>query len=548
MDNAQIAARLESFGMLLELAESNPYTIRAYRRAAETIRATPAPVAELVASGRVQALRGIGPGIAARLVELVSTGSIAELDELERELAPDLVGLGRYLGLTARRSMQIARSLGVHTAQELRDAAAAGRLRTVPGIGPKTEARLLDALRHPPEPRLRQGLPLNRARALLGAIAAALGGTAAGDPRRWREVCERLAVVVGDRGAASVLDRFGGLPQIVAVIEREERRALGVTVEGVPVELVVARPGQFGTELVRATGSDAYVAALEPLPDGGEEAEVYAKLATAFCPPELRERPHRDAIPELVQPGQIRGDLHCHTTWSDGRDSVEAMGRAGQARGYQYLAICDHTPAVGAVPGLTPDDVRRQGEEIARVNAMLAPFRVLRGIECDILPDGTLDLPGDALERLDWVVASVHSHFNQTSREMTERIVRAVRSGHVDVIGHPSGRILGERDAYAFDLGEVLAAAREAGVALEVNASPGRLDLCDKACRQAREAGCKLVISTDAHLADHLDGLRLGVWTARRGWLEKDDVLNTRPFEEVRAALGRKRPRAHAAP
>lgn len=541
MDNAQIAARLESFGMLLELAESNPYTIRAYRRAAETIRATPAPVAELVASGRVQALRGIGPGIAARLVELVSTGSIAELDELERELAPDLVGLGRYLGLTARRSMQIARSLGVHTAQELRDAAAAGRLRTVPGIGPKTEARLLDALRHPPEPRLRQGLPLNRARALLGAIAAALGGTAAGDPRRWREVCERLAVVVGDRGAASVLDRFGGLPQIVAVIEREERRALGVTVEGVPVELVVARPGQFGTELVRATGSDAYVAALEPLPDGGEEAEVYAKLATAFCPPELRERPHRDAIPELVQPGQIRGDLHCHTTWSDGRDSVEAMGRAGQARGYQYLAICDHTPAVGAVPGLTPDDVRRQGEEIARVNAMLAPFRVLRGIECDILPDGRLDLPDDVLAELDWVQASVHAGQRMPRREMTKRVITALEHPAVSCLSHPTGRLIGRRPENALDLDAVFEIAVAQDVALEVNGLPDRLDLSGEHVHRALAAGVSIVCSTDSHSVRGLANMELSVATARRGAATAGHIRNTRPLQALlgRASSGR---------
>src|SRR5438552_4630844 len=254
VDNRSIADRLEAFAALLELAEANPYTVRAYRRAAETVRGAVLPVAKLVRAGRVRELRGIGPGIEARLRELVETGAIAELAELERELAPDLVGLGRYLGLGAKRSVELARALGVRTAGELREAAAAGRLRTVPGIGPKTEARLLDALAHEGEPRPRRGLLLSRAWELVGGVAAALGGEAAGDVRRWRDSCELLSVVCATDDPESVLAHFDDLPQIVAVIEREDRRAVGLTVEGVPVELVAAAPGQFGTALVRATG------------------------------------------------------------------------------------------------------------------------------------------------------------------------------------------------------------------------------------------------------------------------------------------------------
>src|SRR4051794_18462372 len=240
MDNRQIADRLESFASLLELSDANPYTVRAYRRAAETIRGAAVPVADLVRSGRVRDVRGIGPGIEKKLRELVETGRIAELEELERELAPDLVGLGRYLGLSARKSMDIARALGVRTADELREAAAAGRLRSVPGVGPKTEASLLDALAREDEPRPRRGLLINRARQLLDAIADALGGLAAGDVRRFRDSCEWLAVACAAADPAPVLERFTGLPQIVALIEQGERRAVGVTVEGVPVELVVA--------------------------------------------------------------------------------------------------------------------------------------------------------------------------------------------------------------------------------------------------------------------------------------------------------------------
>src|SRR4051812_40906528 len=263
---------------MLELVEANPYTTRAYRRAAETIRGTPTSVAELVKSGRARRLGGIGPGIEARLRELVDTGEIAELAELERELAPDLVGLGRYLGLGAKRSLELARALGIRTADELREAAAAGRLRTVPGIGPKTEAQLLEALAREGEPRPRQGLLLNRARELVGGIAAALDGEPAGDARRWRDSCELLAVVCAAQDPGPVLARFATLPQIVALVEQEERRAVGVTVEGVPIELVVAEPERFGTALVRATGSPAYVAALEPLPDAPDEVAVYRAL------------------------------------------------------------------------------------------------------------------------------------------------------------------------------------------------------------------------------------------------------------------------------
>src|SRR5918995_1925173 len=385
MDNTQIANRLDAFASLLELVEANPYTTRAYRRAAETIRAAPVPIEELVRTGRVRRLRGIGPGIESRLRELVDTGEIAELAELEREISPDLVGLGRYLGLGAKSSLALARALDVRTADELREAAAAGRLQDVPGIGPKTEAQLLEALAREGRPQPRQGLLLNRAIELVMGVADALGGEAAGDVRRWRDSCEQLSVVCAATDPGPVIERFADLPQVVALVEQEERRALGVTMEGVPLELTVPEPDRFGTALVRATGSAAYVADLEPLPDAPDEEAVYRALDLPWCPPELREEPFRGEPPALVAPDDIGGDLHCHTTWSDGRAGVEEMGRAARERGYEYLAICDHTPAVGAVRGLTPDEVRRQGEEIAAANELLAPFRVLRGIECDIL-------------------------------------------------------------------------------------------------------------------------------------------------------------------
>jgi DNA polymerase (family 10) len=535
VDNSAIAQRLDAFATLLELSEANPYTIRAYRRAAETVRSAALPVADLVTDGRVRELRGIGSGIEARLRELVETGEIAELAELERELSPELVGLGRYLGLSAQRSIELARALDIHTAEELREAAAAGRLREVPGIGDKTEARLLDALARESEPAPARGLLLSRGRELVGAIAEALGAEVAGDVRRCRDACHDLAVVCAARDPAPALVAFAQLPQIVAVIGAAEREAVGVTVEGIAVRLFVAPPPSYGSALVRATGTAAYVAALEPLPDAPDEPALYAALGVPWCPPELREEPFSGEPPPLVELDQIRGDLHAHTTWSDGRQTVEAMGRAARDRGYEYLAICDHTPAVGAVRGLTPDDVRRQGEEIAAANETLAPLRVLRGIECDILPDGRLDLPDDVLAELDWVQASVHGGQRMARGEMTKRVLEALGNPSVRCLSHPTGRYINRRPENALDLEQVYEAALERGVALEVNGLPLRLDLSGAHAHDAVRAGVSLVCSTDAHSTQGLANMTFAVATARRGWATAADVLNTRPLSEILA-------------
>jgi DNA polymerase (family 10) len=531
--NAEIADRLESFATLLDLSGAEPYAPRAYRRAAEMIRETKATVADLVRAGRARELRGIGPGIEARLRELVETGRIAELDELESEVAPELVGLGRLLGFGPQRAVEIGRALGVRTVDEFRAAAAEGRLAEVPGIGPKTEAKLLAALAREERPRPRRGMLLNRARALLEGVAHALGGEVAGDPRRWRDVNEEFAVVCVGPHPGPLLERFERLPQIVAVVERSERRVIGVTVEGVPLELVVAEPERFGTELVRATGSQAYVEALGPLPDAAHEEGVYAALGIPFCPPELREEPFRGEPPPLVELRDIRGDLHVHTDWSDGKATVLEMGEAALALGYEYLAICDHTRNVRVVPGLDADDVRRQGEEIVAANERLAPFRILRGIECDILPDGSLDLPDDVLAELEWVQASVHAGQRASAAEITKRTVEAMRHPAVRCLSHPKGRIINHRPENALDLDRVFEVALETGVAVEINGLPDRLDLRDVHVRAAIEAGVPIVCSTDAHSVRGLENMQLSVATARRGWATAANILNTRPLSDI---------------
>jgi DNA polymerase (family 10) len=330
-----------------------------------------------------------------------------------------------------------------------------------------------------------------------------------------------------------VLEQFAALPQIVTLLEQGERRAVGVTVEGVPLELLTPEPEQFGTALLRATGAPAYVAALEPLPKAPEEVAVYSALGLPWCPPELREEPFRGQPPVLIEPEDIRGDLHCHSTWSDGKASIEEMARAARERGYDYLAICDHTPAVGAVRGLTPDDVRRQAEEIAAANEVLAPFRVLRGIECDILPDGRLDLPDDVLATLDWVQASVHGGQRMPRRELTKRVEEALHNPYVRCLSHPKGRYINRRPENALDLERVFEVAVEERVALEVNGLPDRLDLSGEHVRDALRAGVEIVCSTDAHSVRGLGNMTYSVATARRGWAEARHVLNTQPLSGI---------------
>jgi len=534
LDNPAVAERLDAFAGLLDLAGASGYSARAYRRAAETIRATPAPILDLARQGRAQELRGIGPGIAARLEELARTGTIAELDELREEVRPELVGFGRMLGLTPKRTVEIAKALGIAMVEEFRQAAREGRLRTAPGVGPATEAKILDRLSARLD-RPARGLTLNRSRPLVEGIAAALGGEVAGDPRRWADTSFDLAIVVPTRDPEPVVSAFEDLPQIVSLVERKDRGATGVTVEGVPVVLSLPPPERFGTELLRQTGSRAYVDALGALPEAADEQGVYGALGVPWCPPELREGPFRGTPPTLLEVDDVRGDLHSHTTWSDGRASVYEMGLAARDRGYEYLAICDHTENVRVVPGLNADAVRRQGEEIAAANDELAPFRVLRGIEVDIRRDGSLDLLDEVLSELDWVQLSLHAGQRDERKALTAKVLEAMRHPAVRCLSHPKGRIINHRPPNALDLEEVLAVALETGVALEVNGLPDRLDLSGENARLAVEADVPLVVSTDAHSVRGLGNMALAVATARRGWATAANVLNTRPLAEVLA-------------
>jgi DNA polymerase (family 10) len=527
--NEQIAAALAEYAVLLELSGADGHAVRAFRRGAGLVRGTSLPVAELVRQGRATDLRGIGPGLDRRMRELVDTGSIAELEELRRTISPELAAFGRMHGFSASRFAAIGTALGVRTVAELREAAAAGRLQSAPGVGPHTEARILAAVTAPAQAAPRPGLMLDRARALSAAVAAALGGIVAGDVRRWVDQPARLAVVVPTSHPDETRARFAGLPEIVAMLEPD----VGVSVDGVPLELVVAQPEQLGTALVRATGSDGYVAALEPLPEAATEERVFELLGIGPVPPELRELGAPANAEGLLDEPAVRGDLHCHTTWSDGRAGVREMAEAARARGYEYLAICDHTRAVSVVPGLDADDLRRQAGEIEAANAALHPFRVLRGAECDILADGRLDLPDDVLAELDWVQISLHAGQRGRRDDLTARVIHAMHHPAARCLSHPTGRIIGHRAENALDLERTFAAALETGVALEVNGLASRLDLSADHVRAAVAAGVRIVCASDAHSTAGLASMTNAVHTARRGGAPAAAVVNTGPVAAV---------------
>jgi len=472
LDNEAIAERLDRLATLLDAAGSTRYAVRAYRRAAGLVRSAPVDVAALVRAGRARELRGVGRSIEARLVELVETGDLAEIAELEGSLSPSKV----------KRAAERARGPGV--------------------------------------------LRLNGARAALAELAAALGGVAAGEARRGVETPERHAVAVPS------LDRIEENEAVVSVLAREEDHAVVASAAGLPVEVVA---GPLGTALVRATGSKEWVASLGELPEAETEEELFASLGLPFVPPELREAGAPDAPPDLLRREDIRGDLHVHTTWSDGRASVLEMGEAARALGHEYLAICDHTKAVRVVTGLDADDLRRQAEEIAAANEALAPFRVLRGIECDILADGSLDLPDEVLAELDWVQISLHAGQRQPREMLTEQVVEAMRHPAARCLSHPKGRLLGHRPENALDLDEVFAVCLETGVAVEVNGLPDRLDLSGAHVAEAVAAGVSIVCSTDAHSTAGLELIELSVTTARRGAAPRSRVLNALGLDELLA-------------
>ncbi len=557
--NADVADSLDALADVSEILGETGFRVLAYRRAATRIRETGSSIAELALAGKAKELPGIGATIEAKVVELTETGELSALEKRRAEVPDEVTQFLRLPGLGPKTAARIWRELGVTTLDGLREAAESQRVRTLQGLGAKSEERILAALAKGfgPEPERRgllgKGLPVVRdVVEALQEHPAAVEVSAAGSVRRGRETFRDLDVIATATDPPALLTHFVGLPWVLEVAAHGDTKATVVTKQGFRIDLRVVPPEDYGSLLQHFTGSKDHNVALREdaqrrgfsvseygvaVVETGEvhrfptEEALYGFLGYAFIPPELRENggelaAARDgALPALVETSDLVGELHCHSTWSsDGKNSIEEMAAAARARGYRFLALTDHSHY------LREGRMEAQWEEIERVNDRLKPFRVLRGVEANIRANGEVDVDEEALASLDWVVASLHGGFD---RNPTERLLAAIEHPHVDSIGHLTGRKLGKRPGADVDLERVVARAAETGTALEINSQPDRLDMRDAHARLAGEAGVRIPITTDAHSVGALGYAELGVAQARRAWLTKDQVLNTRPWREI---------------
>ncbi len=569
MTNPDIAAVFEQVADLLEFQGTNPFRIRAYRNAARTIHDLTEPVAEIAAdeSRTLTDIDGIGKDLAAKITTLVETESLPMLDELLAEIPRSVLAILRVPGLGPKRAAVLYRELNVTTLDELRDACESQRVREQKGFGAKTEAKILDGLQIAAEADRRTlwveaDWHVQRILAHLGTCPAVERLEPAGSYRRGKETVGDLDFLAVADDSAAVMDCFGDYADVASVILRGDTKMSVRLRDGLQVDLRVVPAESFGAALQYFTGSQAHNVVLrgrakdrglkineygvfrgEESIAGRTEEEVYATLDLPCFPPELREARREfdwsDAgeLPELVVADDIRGDLHMHSTWSDGSATIEEMAAAARDRGLKYIAITDHSKRAAMTGGLDAARLRRQWEEIDALNERLDGILVLKGIEVDMLEGGGLDLDDDVLAEADWVVASLHYGQNQSRDRITGRVVEAIENAHVSVIGHPTGRLLMRRRPYEIDMEAVFRAAAEHGKMLELNAHPHRLDLDDVACAAAKHHGVPIVVCSDAHRIERLDVMRLGVKQARRGGLTKHDVANTRTWAQLKKMI-----------
>lgn len=586
LTNRDVAAILAGVAARLQILDANRFRIIAFQNAAESIRSLPQDINALDAAGELTSIPGVGKGIAEAIHNLLTTGSDPEFDALFAQVPQGVVEMMQVPEMGPKKARRLWEELGIDSVEALRAAAEAGKLRSLKGFGPKSEEKILKGIELLVK-RTEQGtdvrMPLGLARPLalrlISELQERLPAVAlerieiAGSLRRWKETIGDVDILCVSAQPASVMEAFRSLPAVADVVGAGDTKSSVVLGNGLQVDLRVVERKHWGAALQYFTGSKEHNVALREIAlkqgwslneygltatgDGAapageqrffkEEAELYAFLGLEWIPPELREHrgevqaAQRHSLPALITLADLQGELHGHTTWSDGTASVAEMADAARARGYRYWLVSDHSVGLGIVQGVDAEKLRRQRSEIDAYNRRCTEtgvdFRLLQGSEVEILADGSLGLPDEVLAQLDVVVASIHSAQRQDRETITARCLRAIHNPHVDILGHPTGRLIGERPPSEIDMERILQACLETGTIVEINANPARLDVNDIYARRAVELGCKLVINTDAHSVHDLTLAEYGVAVARRGWVTAADVINTRPLGEMRSLL-----------
>jgi DNA polymerase (family 10) len=572
--NAEIAAALEELGVLYELDGAVKYRVLAYSTAAKAIRESPVSVAELAAKGKATDVPGVGKTLAEKIDALIETGEIPAAVKLKAKFPPTLIEVTRVPGVGPKTARRLFEELEIASMEDLKAAAEGEKIRDVKGLGAKAEENILAALERLGEPGEGPGrLLLSKVKPIAEELAAALREhpaanqvEVAGSVRRWAETCKDIDLIATAEEPAELAEHLASHPLIAAAGKPGPNGVRAQTHNGVSVDLRIVPPAAFGNLLQHFTGSQAHNVQLreEAVARGlsvsehgitetesgdvttcATEAEVYERLGYAYIEPELREgrgelkAAREGELPDLVELSDIKGDLHSHTTLSDGRNSLEEMAEAARDRGYKYLAITDHSASHGFGDHVTAERLWERIEEVRAWNKASGQkaFHLLSGSEINIGLDGSLDYPDDLVAELDWVVASVHTSFNVSKQQMTERVLAAIENPNVDCIGHLTGRLIGRREPYGIDVEAVAEAAARTGTMIEINGNPNRRDLSDLHARLAVEAGVKIVLNTDAHGVDTLDNMAYAVATARRAWLTADDVANTRGWAQFKKLL-----------
>ncbi len=574
MKNTAIAKVFYDIGDLLELKGENPFKIRAYQRAARAMEHLPKEIEIMLREGQdLKAIPGVGEAIAKKITDLLTTGKLEYYEKLRAEFPPGIATLLEIPGVGPRTAMRLTQELGISSVEELERAIREGRVARLFRMGEKTAENIfhqLEALR-----RKDQRIPIGEALPLVEEVLAGLRAipgvknlTPAGSLRRFQETVGDIDLMGTADNPKQVIEAFTRLPMVAQVLGQGETKASVIVAGGLQVDLRMVEHERFGSLLQYFTGSKQHNIALRErfhrqglklseygitdLATGREETfateeAFYRRLGLQYIPPEIREggeeidRAARGDIPTLVESSDIKGDFHVHTDWSDGHSPLEEMAQAARARGYRYLAVTDHSVGLRIAKGLSVERVLAQIEEVQKLNQGLKDIHILTGTEMDIRADGSLDLPDEVLARLDVVVAAVHSSMGQEQEKITRRVLGALENPHVDILAHPTCRLLGEREPVRIDLEAVFKKVVEKGKALEINAMPTRLDLKDIHIYRARELGAKLLIGTDAHSPEQLDHMRFGVGLARRGWCQARDIINTWPLEEVKAFFKREK-------